>query len=251
MSQLEKISQFRSLHTPGNPFVLYNIWDAGSAKAVAESGAKALATGSWSVAAAHGYEDGQKIPFETVLSVSERVIACSSLPVSLDIEGGYATDESSLKTNIEKVIAIGACGINFEDQVVGTSDLYSASEQASRIAVIKEVAKAKQVPLFINCRTDLFLKNPSDKHSSLIEDAIARGNAYKDAGADGFFVPGLADPKLLQQICSGVNLPINALTKTPEQLAQLRDTGVARCSFGPAPYKVALDDLKSRCKELY
>jgi 2-methylisocitrate lyase-like PEP mutase family enzyme len=245
MTQKDKAHAFARLHTAGDPLVLYNIWDAGSAGALAKAGAPALATGSASVAGAQGYGDGQKIPMATLLQIVERIVAVApDLPVSVDFEGGYAVEPDALGENIRALIAAGAVGINFEDQVVGHQGLHSASEQAARIAAIRAAADSLGLPLFINARTDLFLKAQSDAHADLLPEALARAAAYADAGASGFFVPGLIDPAMIARICDGTVLPVNVMVSPaapPKPV--LVDCGAARLSHGPFPYLAMLQDL--------
>ncbi|MEO1611169.1 MAG: isocitrate lyase/phosphoenolpyruvate mutase family protein, partial [Pseudomonadota bacterium] len=119
MSQSEKAARFAALHREGDPVVLYNIWDAGGAKALAEAGAPAVATGSWSVAAAHGYGDGEAIPLDLVLTIVGRIAATVDIPLTVDFEGAYAVDPSEAAENVRKLIRAGAVGINFEDRIVG------------------------------------------------------------------------------------------------------------------------------------
>ena len=157
MSQVEKAERFAALHQKGDPIVLYNIWDAGGAKALADAGAPAVATGSWSVAAAHGFDDGEDIPLDLVLTIVARICASVDVPVSVDFEGGYAADPTEAAENVRKVMHAGAIGINFEDRVVKGEGLYPVSEQAARIAAIKAMAAEEGVPLFLNARTNLFL----------------------------------------------------------------------------------------------
>ena len=251
MSQADKARRFKALHIPGNPLVLYNIWDAGSAKTVASAGAQALATGSWSVAAAQGYGDGQAIPLDFALQIITRITESTDLPVSVDFEGGYATAPTDLAANIARVIAAGAIGINFEDQIVGGQGLRAIADQVARIQAIRAAADAAGVPLFINARTDLFLKTQTNQ-AALVVDALTRQTAYAEAGADGFFIPGLGDESLITEICQASSLPVNvmmlgALTSLPTAAR----AGAARASFGPGPYRVAQEDLKARAEKLF
>ncbi len=246
MNAVERAQLFTSLHVKGDPLVLFNAWDAGSAKAVAEIGAKAVATGSWSVAAADGYIDQEEIPLDAVLANLRRIVACVTLPVSLDFEGGYAREPETLQANIEQVIAAGAIGINFEDQVVGGAGLYSIAEQVTRITAIRQAADRLGVPLFINARTDIFLHAPPEQHSDAhLEDAIRRAHAYAEAGGSGFFAPGLADADRIARLCAESPLPVNIMflpyAPAPRQLAEL---GVARISYGPRPYRLVIEALK-------
>lgn len=252
MTQVEKATAFTALHKAGDPLVLFNIWDAGSAKAVAEAGAAAIATGSWSVAAAQGYPDGEKIPLELLLDIAKRIVDATTLPVSIDFEGGYAREPEALKANIAALIATGAVGLNFEDQIVGGDGLYSESEQAGRVAAIREAAEEAGVPLFINARTDLFLKEREPlKQKDLIDQALSRAKAYADAGASGFFVPGLSDPDLVAKVCAQSPLPVNVmrLGATPPR-ADFGALGVSRISAGPGPYRDMIAHVSAQYKAL-
>ena len=199
-SQKEKAETFSKLHVKGDPVILFNIWDAGSAKAVADAGAQAVATGSWSVAAADGYGDGQELPLEAALNNLRRITATVDLPVTLDFEGGYAADAVGLKENVAMVIEAGAIGINFEDQIVGGEGLYSIEEQSDRITAVREAADKSSVPLFINARTDVFLKTlPAAATGEQLDEVIERAAAYAKAGANGLFAPGLRDAELIRK----------------------------------------------------
>lgn len=240
-TQTEYAQLFTQLHVKGSPLILYNIWDAGTAKVVQEIGAKAIATGSWAVAAAHGYGDGEKLPFETVLSNLREITASVNLPVTLDMESGYGRSPDQLQVNIRQVIAAGAVGINFEDQIIGGEGLYSIEEQAARIRAVRQAA---DIPLFINARTDIFLKNRAYDDSHLGE-AIQRAAAYAEAGASGFFAPGLTDARSIQILCERSPLPVNILmlanVPSSQELASL---GVARISYGATPYRQMMEAFK-------
>lgn len=252
-TQKEKAEAFKALHVKGSPVILFNIWDAGSAKAVEQAGAKALATGSWSVAAANGFADGEELPLNLALANLERIVASVSLPVTLDFEGGYATELSQLKENIQKVIAAGAIGINFEDQVIGGEDLYSIEDQSARIAAVREAADKASIPLFINARTDVFLKTYPAKHTEeQLEEAVRRADAYAAAGASGLFAPGLRDTQLIKALCERTSLPVNVMmlpdappTKT------LAQQGVARISYGPRPFRQMTAALQEAAKTAF
>lgn len=250
MSQAQKALDFAKLHVPGQPLVLYNIWDAGGAKVLAKSGAKAVATGSWSVAAAQGYPDGQKIPMAFLLQIAGRIAETVDLPLTVDFEGCYAEAPDEVAANVTRVIETGAVGINFEDQVVGGEGLHSLEAQSERIAAARQAAEAAGVPLFINARTDLFLKEKdAGKHEGHVAEATARAAAYAEAGASSFFVPGLTAPALIRSVCEAVSLPVNCMMKegapSSEEMAAL---GVARISHGPGPYFTAMADLAKRAQ---
>jgi 2-methylisocitrate lyase-like PEP mutase family enzyme len=245
-SQMERANNFKELHTKGNPLVLYNIWDAGSAVAIQEIGSKAIATGSWAVAASHGLEDGENIKFELVLTNLKRIISKVELPVTVDIEGGYGQNLVEVQKTVSEVINAGAVGINFEDQRIGSEEMYSCEEQCARIKGIRGVADELGIPLFINARTDLFLnKNPDQHNWDVLEEAVSRANAYSEAGADGFFAPGLINPLFIKKLCETSPLPVNIMvTNATPTTQELTDLGVSRISYGPIPYLEMLKFFK-------
>ena len=253
ITQTEKANSFRDLHLNGSPLILFNVWDAGSARTIEQAGAKAIATSSWSVAAAHGFADGEKLPFKLALANLGRIVKSVALPVTIDLESGYATDLSELKENIEQVIAAGAVGINFEDQIIDGDGLYAIEDQCTRIEAIRETAKKTSIPLFINARTDVFLKTYPAKHDEVqLEEAARRAAAYAEAGASGLFAPGLRDTELIKKLCDGSSVPVNimVLPDTPPAtiLAQL---GVARISYGAGTYYQMSEALKEAGRQAF
>lgn len=252
MSQIEKANLFAALHVKGNPVILYNIWDAGSAKAVADAGAKAIATGSWGVAEAQGYADGEALPIEIALIIAASIVDNVSVPVTIDFEGGYAVAPTEVAENVMKVIEAGAVGINFEDQIVGSAELYNNADQSERISAIRKSSEATDINLFINARTDLFLKEKdAQKHAGLVESAIERAKSYEQAGANSFFVPGLTDAGLIAKVCEAVSLPVNVLKKpTSPSLNELASMGVGRVSYGPGPFAASMTALGEDFKAL-
>lgn len=251
MTQADKAKHFAELHQPGRPLVLYNIWDAGSAKALADAGAPAIATGSWSVADAQGFTDGEKLPLEIAMMNISRICKTVDVPVTLDFEGGYAVGPTGVARNVTQAMKMGAVGINFEDQMIGGKGLHSQEDQVKRIKAAREAADAFGVDLFINARTDLFLKEANREwHAGLMPQALERLEAYTEAGASGYFIPALVDPELIGRICEASSLPVNVLIMpgcpSPQELA---DLGVARISHGPWPYRKMLEDLVERFKQ--
>jgi 2-methylisocitrate lyase-like PEP mutase family enzyme len=243
MTQSDRFRLFASLHVPGDPVILYNAWDAGSAKAIAEAGAKAIATGSASVAAAHGYDDAEGLPLDLALANAQRVVEAVALPVTIDFEGAYAAAPDAAAANAAKLAATGAIGCNFEDQVIGGEGLHPIEVQAARIRAIRA---AVGPDFFINARTDIFLKAKMDTHDDdMVDAALERARAYAEAGASGFFVPLLADLGLLARFCAASPLPVNfmAFPGAPDA-AEVAAAGVARISHGPFPFKLAMKALK-------
>jgi len=244
---MSKLEHFTKLHVPGSPLVLFNAWDAGSAEAVAKSGAKAIATGSSSVSMANGFTDGQQVPIELALSNAERIVRTVDLPVTVDFEGGYGTDSTTLAANGRRLADTGAIGCNFEDQMVGTDRIYDIADHVGRIAALREGVGRN---FFINARTDLFLKAKAEAHdSALAEQAIERGRAYAEAGVNGYFIPGLANLALVERICAAVPLPVNAmhLPGGPSR-AEWAGAGIARVSHGPFPYMAMQEWLTGQAR---
>jgi 2-methylisocitrate lyase-like PEP mutase family enzyme len=251
-TQKQNADIFRDLHVKGHPLILYNIWDAGSAKVIEEAGAKAIATGSWSVAAANGFADGQELPFDLAIANLGLIVRSVDIPVSIDFEAGYATDNSELKENIKRVIEAGAVGINFEDQIIGGDGLYSIEEQCSRIAAIREAATEAGIPIFINGRTDVFLKTyPAEHTEEQLDEAMRRTVAYAASGASGLFAPGLRDPKLIETLCDASPIPVNIMVLPDAPAAgELAKLGVARISHGPGPYRAMATALKESAEKV-
>jgi len=253
MNQIEKAKAFAALHKKGDPIVLYNIWDAGTAKAVTEAGAKALATGSWSVAAAHGFADGEKLPMQVLVETAKSITAVIDLPLSVDFEGAYSAEPEGAAANAARLVDVGAIGINFEDRVVAGEGLYPVESQSARIRAIRAMADGRDIPFFINARTDLFLaEGDLAKHAGLVDEAIERGRAYAAAGGNGFFVPGLIDPALIEKICAASSLPVNIMIRAgAPDVKTLAKLGVGRISYGPGPYRSMMEKLKQEAAAIY
>ena len=241
MDQSAKAKKFTRLHVKGSPLILYNAWDAGSAKAIVQAGAKVIATSSWAVADAQGYDDGEKIPKTQVEEIIAGIVEAVPVPVTVDFEGGYSDDDSELTKNVAKLLHVGVIGINFEDRIVQGTGLYETDRQAKRIAAIRKAAQGKAVDLFINARTDLFLGSKGDP-AKYVDEAIERAKAYADAGASGFFIPGLLKEPLIEHIVENVTLPVNVMymVGAPSN-ARLAKLGVSRVSYGAEPYARAME----------
>ena len=243
---MSKFETFAALHVRGDPVILYNIWDVGSALAVVAAGSKALATGSHPVADANGWPDGQKVPIDFALANAKRIVDSVELPVTVDFEGAYSSEPEQGAANVVRLAQIGAVGCNFEDQVVGGEGLHPLDLQVQRIAAIR---RAVGDSFFINARTDLFLKTQS-YDDALVDQAVERGKAFADAGASGFFVPRLSDPKQIERIVGEVPLPLNviAFPGAPDKKVWA-EAGVARISHGPFPHRALMAKLTEMASE--
>ena len=237
---MSKFKTFAALHVPGDPVVLYNIWDVGSALAVVAAGARALATGSHPVGDAQGFGDAHQVPIDYALDNATRIVAAVELPVSVDFEGAYSIDPNEGAANVARLKATGAVGCNFEDQVIGGEGVHPVELQVRRMAAIR---RAVGDDFFLNARTDLLIKN-KDTDDALIGEAIDRGKAYADAGASGFFVPRISDPRHIERVVREVPLPLNAIAfpGAPPK-AEWASAGVARISHGPFPHKALMAQL--------
>lgn len=241
------VERFRILHVPGDPLVLFNIWDAGSARAVATAGAKAIATGSFGVAEANGLVDGETVPLELALANLKRIAGVVDLPVSIDMESGYGKTSQAVARSVASAAELGAAGINMEDRLPGESDLQPIAGQAERLRA------AADSGLFVNARCDTFRgRDAAEDGAALVAATLERARAYADAGASGLFVPFLSDAKCIAGICEGSPLPVNILWSAKcgdrDSLAEL---GVARISHGHQPWAAAMAWLERQASVVF
>ncbi len=222
------MTTFRELHAPGRMLVLPNAWDAGSARLIESCGAEAIATTSSGVAWACGYPDGDAIPPDVLIDAVARIRRVLTVPLTVDAEGGYSTDPARVGETIEGLVDAGAVGVNLEDGSAPPALL------AAKIAAAKKAAARVGVDLFVNARTDVFLRGLVEP-ARRVAETLARGRAYRDAGADGLFVPGVSDPDVIRELVAGTELPLNVMLvpKLPS-LRELAKHGVRRVSAGAA-----------------
>lgn len=242
---MSKVEEFAALHVPGKPLILYNIWDPGSAKAVAGAGAKAIATGSWGVACAAGYADGEKLPLNFAIDNLERIRLVTDLPVTIDMEAGYGASDAEVAQSVTRAANVGAAGINLEDKDPLTRILFPVDQAAKRVAAAAESG------VFVNARTDLFILS-QEHDAALVDQAIERAKAYAGAGARGLFAPFLRDETLIARLCEKSPLPVNILMgEGIPGHRRLAELGVARISHGHGPWAAAMDWLASEARKIY
>jgi 2-methylisocitrate lyase-like PEP mutase family enzyme len=226
-SNLDTAKIFRQLHT-GETLVLANAWDAGSARLMEAAGSKAIATTSAGLAWANGYADGDKLPTDTLVIAVAAIARVIKVPLTVDIEGGYSKEPSHVADLIDRLIDAGAIGINIEDGEESVETL------CAKIEAIRERVLKKGADLFINARTDVYLRGlaSADKR---VSETLRRAEIYKDAGTDGIFVPGVSHSADIRELCEKITLPVNvmALPSLPA-LAELNALGVKRLSAGAA-----------------
>lgn len=248
-SQKEK--QLRQLHHNRELLVLPNVWSPLGAHLLEDLGYKAVATASASIALSNGYHDGENIPFEDVLSILQKIVKSVDIPVTADVESGYAKNNKELKENIKKLIDTGIAGINFEDSKHDQQKLFKKEEQAEKINLIKKTVSEMGSSLFINARTDVFIKGNNLSKEEKISEAIERGKLYKDAGADCFYPIFLKEKESIQTVIKEVSLPVNILILPGiPDFSTLKEIGVARISLGPGLLKYAVNSLKNIAQKL-
>lgn len=238
---------FRVLHVPGRPLVLPNAWDAASARIVEDAGASAVATTSAGLAWALGVADGDRLDRERALEAVARITASVAVPVSADIESGFAKDPAGVADTVRAVLAAGAVGVNIEDALYGGEGvLRSIAEQAERIAAARAAADAEGVPLFVNARIDTFLRGVGG-----VDATLERAAAFRAAGADGIFVPGAVEPGTVKELADGIEAPLNVLVGPGvPPVAELAALGVARVSAGSSIAAAAYAVVRRAAREL-
>jgi 2-methylisocitrate lyase-like PEP mutase family enzyme len=250
-AQQVKATSFREMHRGPKTLLLPNVWDVASARIIEEAGFPALATTSAGIAFSVGYPDGQKISLEQMLARVGRIVRAVKVPVTADMEAGYGSRPEDAAQTAEGVIEAGAVGMNMEDSTFDpASPLADRALQVEKIRAVREAALEAGVGLVLNARTDVYLLEVGVPESRYGE-AIERARAYRDAGADCVFVPGLRDPETIAQLVREVECPVNILAG-PGSLSvpELERLGVARVSLGSGPMRATLGLLRRVAEEL-
>lgn len=236
MTRLDQATRLRRLHDDPELLVLVNVWDVASAQTVADlPGCPAVATASHAIAAAHGYPDDERIPLDLMLATIERIAAAVELPVTADLEAGYG----DVATTVGRAIAAGVVGGNIEDQ------LRPLSEAVDAVVEAVDAGSREGVPFVLNARTDAYLLAGDREAEAVFADAVERGRAFLDAGADCVFVPGVRDAETIGRLVERIGERKVSVLAGPDSppLEVLRELGVARVSYGPGPHRVALAAL--------
>jgi len=249
-ADLDKAARLRALHHGPPILVLPNAWDAASARIVESEGFPAVATTSAGVAAALGYADGGAVPAREMIEAIARIARAVSVPVSADIEHGYATTPDAVADVVMRVVSAGAVGVNLEDILPGSDALEALDVQCDKIRAIAKAAATSGVAVVINARTDVYLRGIGAADSRL-GAAIERGRAYLAAGAACVFVPAVKDRDTISALVKGIGGPINVLAMPDSPpVAELERLGVARVSLGSGPFRASLAILRDVAREL-
>ncbi|KAB1913704.1 isocitrate lyase/phosphoenolpyruvate mutase family protein [Micromonospora sp. AMSO31t] len=237
MTELSRrATALRAWHRPGDPLILPNAWDAGSARAVVAAGFPAVATSSAAVAEALGHADGEATPVAEMFAAVARIAAAVPVPVTADLERGYGLRPAEL---VDRLLAAGVVGCNIEDSDPRTGELYDVEEQADLLAGIRAAAGAAGVDLVLNARVDVHLRAYGPEPGRLAE-AVRRARRYRAAGADSVYPILLADPAQIHDLVAEVDAPVNILARPGAPAAgELAALGVARISFGSGVYAAA------------
>ena len=249
--QPEKGNLLNTLHHNGKLLVLPNIWDPLGAVLLESLGYAAVATASASIAFSNGYPDGEKIPFKELLHILRKIINSVTIPVTADIESSYATNNAELKENIKMLLDAGIAGINFEDTNQTDKTIIPIEAQCEKLSLVRNTALEMGVPLFINARTDVYLKANDLSEEEKLSETILRGKAYKNSGADCFYPISLKKKEQIEIIIKEVGLPVNVLLLpgVPD-FETLKIIGVARLSLGPGFLKTSINAMKNIAEKL-
>lgn len=249
--QTKKAEAFRAMHRSDGPVLLANVWDIASARIVEEAGFPAIATTSAGIAFAQGYPDGQKIPAGGMVVAIRRIAWAVKLPVTADVEAGYGARPEDAVLTTTDVIEAGAVGMNFEDATGDARDpLADLSLQLERIRAIRETADKLAMPITLNARTDVYLLQVGEA-AKRYDEAVRRLAAYRDAGADCVFVPGVRDVETIKRIVADLNCPVNILAVPGSpSVRELVELGVKRISLGSGPMRAAMGLLRRLAEEV-
>jgi 2-methylisocitrate lyase-like PEP mutase family enzyme len=251
-AQTERAGRLLALHRGPGILVLPNAWDAASARLFEEEGFPAIATTSAGVANALGFPDGERVPFLEMVAAVKRIARAVRVPLTADIESGFGQTAQEVGENVRAVLEAGAVGVNLEDGTgVQASPLAPIVLHSERVRAAREAGTAAGIDLVINARTDVYLDAVGEP-ATRFDEAVRRVNAYRKAGADCLFVPGVADAETIERLVAAIDGPLNVLaTAATPSVRELQRLGVARVSLGSAPMRASLGLLRRIARELH
>ena len=242
---------FRARHRRKPVLLLPNAWDGASARLFSAAGFEAIATTSGGVAWALGYQDGEQAPWDEVVAATRRIVRAARVPVTADIEAGYAETLDALASHVAEIIATGIVGINLEDGRHATPPMRSLADAAQRIAAARAAARQAGVPIVINARSDLYYAQPTGDPAALMAGTVERCTAYVAAGADCVYPFGVRDPKIIGELAAAIDAPINITGRAGmPNAAALERLGVARITIASAPTLVAMSAVRALADDL-
>lgn len=246
-----KAAALRVLHTGKQILLLPNAWDVASARIIEESGFKAVATSSAGVAFSLGYPDGQVIPRDEMLAAIARIVNAVKVPVTADVESGYGKTPEDAARTARAVLDAGAVGMNLEDAVADSSAaLVDLPLQLEKIRAVREMGSRLRIPLVLNARTDVYLLQIGDP-AKRYDETVHRLSAFRDAGADCVFVPGLRDAPIIGRLVADLKCPVNVLAGPGSpSVPELFKLGVARVSLGSGPMRATLGHFRRIAEEV-
>jgi len=240
---------FTALHKSGEPLLIGNAWDAASAKAFEKQGFKSVGTSSAAVAAALGYNDGEEMSLDEYLMIVKRIVASVSIPVTVDLEGGYGKSVEVICENIHQLYNIGVAGINIEDSMIheGNRTIRKAEDFAQTLKGITQYLQAENIRMFINVRSDSFLLGLPDG----LNDALKRASVYEQTGVHGLFFPCVVDLPDIKALTQTTHLPINVMCMPNlASFKDLKQAGVSRISIGPFLFNKVYQGLETSIMEI-
>ena len=251
LEQKKKAEALKALHLGKAPLVLPNVWDVASARVIEEAGFPALATTSAGIAFAQGFPDGEKISAGQMLQAVAQIAKAVRVPVTADVEAGYGDRPEDAARTARGVIEAGAVGMNFEDSTGDSNHpLTELPLQLERIHAIREAAQQLDIPLVLNARTDVYLLQVGDP-AKRYDEAVRRLQAYRDAGSDCVFLPGVRDAETIRRMVADLGCPVNVLAVPGSpSVPELAALGVRRISLGSGPMRATLGLLRRLAAEL-
>jgi 2-methylisocitrate lyase-like PEP mutase family enzyme len=249
-NQHDRARQFHELHHRKRLLVLPNAWDVPSARVFEDSGFPAVATSSAGMLVSLGFPDGESIGRKEFVNATERIVRVVSIPVSADIVAGFGRTPGAVATTARGIIATGAVGVNLEDLDGESGRLFPIQAQVKKIQALQTLAESLGIPFVVNARTDAFRHGPGGERARF-QEAIRRGIAYRDAGADCLYPMGLVDPESIGEFVRSVEWPTNVMIRPGvPSIRELERLGVARLSFGPSASYAVMGLLKRASKAL-
>jgi len=249
-AQQERAIAFREMHTSERPLLLANVWDALSARVAVAAGAAAIGTTSFGIALSHGVNDGEVLAFDEVVTIARNIVGAVDVPVTIDLEAGRGSSADGVAAAVTDVVAAGAVGVNIEDSIPGQAgQLFEIAEQVERLTAARAAADAAGIPVYINARCDVYF-GASVIADRMLEETLTRARAYRGAGADGLFLPGLVDLNTIATVATNTDFLLNVMVSPGlPSFDDLAAPGVRRISQGGSAFLAVTGVLTSLTRD--